>query len=124
MRGPTQCYADSLKNVATMQSYNLPIVMTYTDYLVRLVTLQDRGEIDRDTAIALFGQAQTLFRQAIEASDAKVAAQSRRDFGMRLAALGTVIAEQDRQRAAAAAANRPVVCTLTGVYVQNTVVCH
>ena len=60
----------------------------------------------------------------IAGADAQRAEQGRRQFMDRLAVLGATYAEQDRQRAAAAAANRPVVCSVTGVYVQNTVVCN
>lgn len=125
MRGATQCYADQLKNVAFMQSYpHSQIVTVYADYLTRLMAQQDRGEIEQASAIASYAQAQTLFRQSIDAADARAAAQGRRDFGQRLAALGAAVAEQDRQRVNAAAANRPVTCTVHGVYTQNTMICQ
>jgi hypothetical protein len=84
----------------------------------------DRGELDRRTAILSFRQAVALFNQSINTADAQLAEQSRRNFFDGLATLAAVVAEQDRQRAATVAARRPVICTSTGVYVQNTVVCN
>lgn len=124
MRGATQCYADQLKSVSLMTSYpHDRIVMAYTDYLVNLMAAQDRGEIEQASAIATYQQAQVWFRQSIDAADAQVAAQNRRAFAGRLATLGAVVAEQDRQRVNATA-SQPVTCTLHGVYVQNTMICR
>jgi hypothetical protein len=125
MRGATQCYADQLKNVAFMTSYqHREIVVTYADYLTRLMEQQDRGEIEQASAISIYQQAQTWFRQSIDAADAQVDKASRRAFADRLAFLGSTMAEQDRQRVNAAASSQPVTCTTHGIYAQNTMICR
>lgn len=119
------CYSDQVRAAANVMRYpHAGIVNSYADYLVRLGAAVDNRTVSADVALASYRQMSTLFNESIAAADAQAAAQARRDFADRLAALGTFVAEQDRQRAAAAAANRPVVCSVTGVYVQNTVVCN
>jgi hypothetical protein len=121
----TRCYSDQIKAAAQMTQYpHAATVNAYADYLLRLTAAQDRGEIERSAAIISFRQAAKLFDQSIASADAQQAAQARRAFADRLAMLGTAIAEQDRQRVNNAAANRPVVCTSTGVYARNGFVCN
>lgn len=100
------------------------IVTAYTQYLTQLGFSVDSGSIAPADALASYQQTSKNFNEAIAGADAQRAEQGRRQFMDRLAVLGATYAEQDRQRAAAAAASRPVVCSVTGVYVQNTVVCN
>lgn len=119
------CYSNQIKSVARMTSYpHANLVGDFADYLTRLTAARDQGIVSTPIALAAYQQAAGLFRQSIVDADARLEAQSRRQLADRIATFGllmaAVSAEQDRQRAA----NRPVVCTLTGVYVQNTVVCN
>lgn len=125
MRAATQCYADQLKSVAHLSAYSHSyLVDQYADYLTRLMASQDRGEVPKENAIAWYGQAWNLFRKSIDEADAKIATQNRKEFFRRLAVASAALAEQERQRAAADAANRPVLCTYTGIYTQTGVICH
>ena len=108
-----------------MTSYpHASLVGEYADFLIQLTGARDRGIITTPIALEAYQQTSTLFRQSITNADARLDAEARRELGRNIAvfavAMGAVAAEQDRQRMA----NRPVVCTLTGIYVQNTVVCH
>lgn len=119
------CYSNQIKSVVQMTHYqHAGLVSNYADYLVRLTAAHDQGILKTPTAVAAYQQTSALFRQSVETGDAQIEAQARRDLGEKLAiftaAMSAVALEQDRQRAL----NRPVVCTLTGVYVQNTVVCN
>lgn len=119
------CYSNQIKTVVQMTSYpHGRLVDSYADYLVRLTAARDRGVIDVPTTLQAYSQSSKLFRQSIASADARLEADSRRELASRIsvfaAALANVAAEQDRQRAA----NRPVTCFLTGVYVQNAVVCN
>lgn len=119
------CYSNQIKTVVQMTSYpHGRMVESYADYLIRLTSARDRGVIDAPTAVQAYQQASRLFRQSIASADARLASAARRELSSRISvfasALSNVAAEQDRQRAA----NRPVMCHLTGVYVQNTVVCN
>lgn len=119
------CYSNQIKAVARMTGYpHAGMVGNFADYLTRLTAARDQGIVTTPVALSAYQQAAGLFRQSIIDADARLEAQSRRQLADRIATFGllmaAVSAEQDRQRAA----NRPVVCTLTGVYVQNTVVCN
>jgi hypothetical protein len=119
------CYSNQIKSVARMTNYpHAALVGDFADYLTRLTTARDRGIVSTPIAVAAYQQTAGLFRQSIVDADARLEAQARKQVADRIATFGllmaAVSAEQDRQRAA----NRPVVCSLTGVYVQNTVVCN
>lgn len=122
------CYSNQVLTVANMMQYDrIDIVYAYLGYLDRLTSAIDQGRIDTPTALASFRQTSKLFNQSIAVADtqqASQASQSRRDFADRLAAFATVVAAADRQRAATAAATRPMLCTSTGVYTQSTVICQ
>lgn len=120
-----QCYSGQVRATASMTRYqHKDVVFSFTDYLDSLAGGIDRGAIDKPAAWSAYTQSFKTFSQSLASADERVSAQARKQFMDRLAALGSAYAEQDRQRAAAAAANRPVTCRLTGVYVQNTVVCN
>lgn len=118
------CYSNQIKTVVQMTGYpHGRLVDSYADYLVGLTAARDRGVVDVPTALQAYSQSSKLFRQSIASADARLEVDARRELASRIsvfaAALAGVAAEQDRQRAA----NRPVTCFLTGVYVQNAVVC-
>ena len=119
------CYANQIQAVVAVTKYpNAAMVRDFSNHVVRLTEARDRGIIDTKTAIDSYNQSAALFRQSIAVADSQSQQASSQDLARRIAiftsAMAAVTAEQERQRRA----NRPVVCTLTGVYVQNTVVCH
>lgn len=123
-----ECYSSDINNAATASAYpHAGFVFAYTQELARINRLLDQEKIGQEVASKAYARAIQAFREAIAQGDGLLAAQQkadRRQFFNGLAAFGAVMAEQDRQRTQAAQANRPVVCTLSGVYVQNIVTCR
>lgn len=123
-----ECYSSEINSLAVASAYpHTRFVFAYTEELKRINGMLDRKQVYPEVASAAYARAIATFRQGILQEDTLIAAQQkaeRRKIFDGLAAFGAIMAEQDRQRVQSAQANRPVVCTLTGVYVQNTVVCN
>lgn len=118
------CYTPQMDYViAVTKTPHAPAARAYSNFLLRLAAANDSRAITPQLAIAQYRQASALYSKAIADQDGAIATDARKEFFSRLSAsLGTLsatIAEQDKQRAA----NRPVNCFVTGVYVRNGVTC-
>lgn len=120
-----RCYGNQIQNVVTALNYPYgPLVEQYSNYLIRLSESRDRGQIDTATALQRYRQASIEFRQLITIADQQRQAAAMREFASRLQVfaqtMAVIASEQDRTRQA----NRPVICSSTGVYRVSGIICQ
>ena len=128
-RSPTtnsvQCYAEKMRWIASSLNYpHHELIGRYTDYLLSIANMRDRGEVTTESALSSFGQAKRQFKEAITAADERISLAGRHELKRRLGVfagqMGTMQAQQD----AINAANRPVFCNTDAWGGSSTTVCQ
>lgn len=119
------CYASQIQSVVEALNYPYgPLVTQYSNYLVQLSESRDRGLVDSATALQRYKQSSAEFRQLITIADQQRQAAAMREFASRLQVfaqtMAVIASEQDRTRQA----NRPVICSSTGVYRVSGIICQ
>lgn len=119
------CYKRQVGALVKSTAYhNGPMVTSFSDYLTRLADARDRGLVDTSAALNAYSEASATFRASIAASDVRLESKANDDLSYRLLSFASAMAALSAEQARQQQANRPVMCHLTGVYVQNTIVCR